>query len=126
MNSATFRLPHPRRNVPFPLKKSPNIDVIVTFYVEDQIWIAPERPGSQTRQFQLAGITQRTRCWMAGKMIAGVLQRIDETECSAIACLTQIVVDGLFNIPIGLFSQDDRLADHVVGRVRTRSRKRSK
>ena len=108
------------------VQDTPDIDVIVTFDVKNQTRIAHEWPGSQTRQFQFVGIARRASRRMSGDMIVGVLKRIDEAERDPFASVSKIVIDGLFDIPVGSFTRDDGLAAHVLSRRRTRWRRLSK
>ena len=62
---------------------------------------------------------------MESDVAVRTLQRFDEPQRDFLAGLAQVVVDGFFDIPVGLFPRDDTLATHSRCRC-TRSRKRSK
>ncbi|SEM34531.1 hypothetical protein SAMN05518845_12165 [Variovorax sp. YR750] len=50
------RYPHPRRNVLLPMQDTPHIDVWPVLDVEDQVWIARQRPEPQLRQIQFVRV----------------------------------------------------------------------
>ena len=67
---------------------------------------------------------------MAGNVAVGLLQRIDKAKRHGLICFSQIVGNGLVNIPVGLLARDDRLDLHALAAglaaLRTRSRSPSK
>ncbi len=62
----------------------------------------------------------------SGNTSVSVLKRIDEAQRSFLAGFTGIVIDRLFNIPLGSFARDDPLAAHAGLRGSARSRNLSK
>ena len=52
---------HPRRDVPMAVQDTPDVDVIVALDGEDQVGIARQWPGMQSRQVQLVGVVGVSR-----------------------------------------------------------------
>ena len=90
---------------------APNVDMVGMFNVENKVWITRQWPGTKPWQVQLMGIAGRSSARMMADMGTGFFQGIDKTKRSRIR-LTQVVCDGVFNIQVRPFAQDDRLDLH--------------
>src|SRR5574337_1498075 len=121
---------HPGRDVPLVMQHAPNVDVIGALDVEHEVRVAWQWPGAQPGQVEFVGVTRRARCRMASDVPVGLLQRIDEAKGHGLIGFSQIVGNGLINIPVGLLTRDDRFALHALASGladwRTRSLRPSK
>ena len=83
--SARVGFVHPRRDVALAMQHAPDVDVIATLDVEDEMRIARQRPESQIGKVQLVGIAGRPGGWMAADVRVGLFQGFDEPSaaCSA-------------------------------------------
>ena len=107
--SARVGLLHPRRDVALAMQHAPDVDAIGALDVEDQVWIARQRPEEQTGKVQVVRLAGRP----AGRMTANVgvclLQGFDEAQCRLISAIVQVVIYGLIHIPVGQVTRDDGL-----------------
>ena len=47
---------HPRRDIPLAMQHTPDIDVVWTLNIEDEVRIVRQRPGAQTGQVEFVGV----------------------------------------------------------------------
>src|SRR3989304_5824056 len=63
---------------------------------------------------------------MGSDVDKGLFQCFDETQCSLLSVLAQVVLDRLIDIPVGELTRDDGLGFHPRARPRPRLRSASK
>ena len=72
---------HPGGNVALAMQYAPDIDMVRSFDVEDEVRVGRQHPGAQPRKVQLMPISRLTRARIAGDLGISALQCVDETEC---------------------------------------------
>lgn len=65
------------------MKNAPNINVVILFDVEDQMWILLQRPETQTRKVQFMGVPGEAGALMTADMAVCPLQRINELSAAS-------------------------------------------
>lgn len=112
------------------MQNTPNIDMVWSLDVENQMRIAGQWPSTQSRQIKFLRVTRRAGPRMAAEMNIGLLKRINKTERSLWRIFTQVVRNSLINIHVGLRPRDDRLGLHfrapALAPLRTLFRRPSK
>lgn len=81
------------------MQYTPDVDVAGQIDVEDEIRIALQGPGTQARQIQFMGVARRANGRLAGDLVIGLLQRLNETERNLFACFAQVEIDRILDIP---------------------------
>ena len=122
-----LRFVHPRRDVALFVQHPPDVNVFVALYVEDQIGVAPKAPEPQIRESQLVRISRRPRRRMASDVAVSLLERVNEPQGNLRCGIYQVVLDGLFHVPVGEFPWNDVLHGfRAAVRLTTRSRSEAK
>ena len=94
------------------MQNPPNIDLVVTLYIEDNLGVIWNSPESKVRQVQLVGIARRTCGRVATDMVVSALQRIDEAQRCIHRTLLKVIPNRFIHIPISLSARDNRLYLH--------------
>lgn len=94
------------------MQDTPNIDMVVTLQIENNVRIIWNQPESQVRQAQLVCIAWRTRRRIATDMAVSPLQCIDEAQCCIDRTLLKAIRNRFIHIPISLSARDNRLYLH--------------
>ena len=74
------RVLHPDGNVALAVEYAPDIDVVRSFDVEDEVGVGRQRPGAQARKVQLMPIARRARARIVGDVGIALFQCVDEAE----------------------------------------------
>ena len=96
------------------MQNTPDVAVIVTLDIEDQIIEALDGPESDLWQLQFEAVAWRSAGGVARDMSEGLFDGIDETKGDLFPGLLEIVLDSLQEILVGPRAPDDRLHDLVV------------
>jgi transposase len=117
---------HWPRNIAFSVEHAPDIDMLLTLHVENQVWISGQRPGAQTRKVQLERVARRSRGRMLSDMHVGPFQCIDEAHGCLLGVFGHIVVEDLLDVAHRSLTGYNGLGLHPRSPCRTRLRKVSK
>ncbi len=112
------------------VQHAPDVDVVRALDMEDDVRVATEWPGAQSRQVQFMAVARRAAPGMTADVRVGGLQRIDETEGRIARALIEVVRDDVLDILVCQRARDHTLGLHAFARrlaaLRTRSRNSSK
>lgn len=108
------------------MQDAPDIDVILTFDVKNELRISIQRPATQTGQIERVRIARRSGCRISADVRIRVLQCRDKSECSLFCILVQVMRNRLVYIIQRDVAQNDSLGLHRPARALTRCRNASK
>lgn len=91
------------------MQHAPNVDVVGPFDMENPIGTPRQRPAAQARQVQFVRVAGQAGRRVAADVAIGLLQGVDESRRCRPGILSQVVRDGLVDVPGGLLTRDDRL-----------------
>ena len=118
----------PRRDIALAMEDAPDVDVVRTIQIEDEIGKALQRPKAQLRQLKLVGVPKGTRCGVSRQVVKGFLQRANKRQRRRFTGFPAIVVDGIVNVGQCAATRDNGLDVHLasaryldLGRARRRS-----
>lgn len=124
--SSNHALLHRHGDIALGMQYPPDPYVTVSFDIENEIGIASELVGAQTRQVQFMRIARRADAWIARYSPIGGLDRINEAKRDISARFRCIPVDRPLDILSRKRPQDDSLVTHSGRERATRWRKSSK
>ena len=108
------------------MQHTPDVDVIISFRIENQKREAPKLPMPQPHQIQFMSVARRTRCRMPADVCIGMLQCINEAQSNRGVSLSQVIQDCFIDVLMGELARYDRLGLPPFARRLTRLRRASK
>ena len=94
------------------MEHTPDVDVVVTLDVEDQLREMLQWPEAQARKAELGCVTRRTGGRVTADVRVRMFQCVDKPECSLPRALTYEVADGFINVSLRYQPQNDGLGCH--------------
>ena len=95
------------------MEHTPDIDVIITLDVEDEVGIASQDATAQPWKAKLIGVPKRASGRMVGDRTVRGLQRVNEAEGNVGSGFANVVVDCRFDVLSCGFARPDRLPTHL-------------
>ena len=130
MRSDDVRFLHPRGDVPACVQHAPRINVIWALDIEHEVGKSCQQPGPQSRQIEFMAVAWRTGRRMATDVGVGLLQRVKKSQRSLLSAFVQVVLNGVFDVPVGQRPGNDGFGFYLdapaLATLRTRARKPSK
>ena len=102
------------------VEHTPDIDVIITLDVEDEVGKASQDAAAQPWKAKLIGVSRRSGGRMVGDRAVRGLQRVDETEGNVGPSFANVVVNRCFDVSSCRFARPDGLPAHLLLAWRTR------
>lgn len=116
------QLNHPCWDVSPAMQYPPNIDVIIPYNIENEVWIALEGPEPQAWQVKFVGVALRPCRRVVADVCVGILQCLNEPRRGLFSPFNQVMVDCLIYILIGYGARANGLELHPSRDREMRSR----
>lgn len=102
------------------MEHTPDIDVMITLNVEDEVGIVSQDAAAQPRKAKLIGVPRRPGCRVVGNKAIRRLQRIDEANGNVDAGFANVVVNCRFDVSSCRLARPDKFPAHLLLAWRTR------
>ena len=102
------------------MEHTPDIDVIITLNVEDEVGIASQDATAQPWKAKLIGVPRRASGRMVGNRTVRGLQSVNEAEGNVGSGFANVVVDCRFYVSSCGFARPDGFPTHLLLAWRTR------
>ena len=102
------------------MEHTPDIDVIVTLNVKDEVGIASQHAAGQPWKAKLIGVPRRSGGRVVGDEAVRDLQRVDETDGNAGSGFPIVVVNCRFDVSSCRFARPNGFLAHLLLAWRTR------
>jgi len=96
------------------MEYAPDIDVIITLNVKDEVGIAPQEAAAQPWKAKRIGVPRRSGGRMVGDGSVRGLQRIDEADGNVGPGFASVVVNCRFDVSSCRFAWPDGLPTHLL------------
>ena len=102
------------------VEHTPDIDVIITLNVKDEVGIASQDSATQPSKTKLISVSRRSDSRVVSNGVIRGLQGVNETDGNVCSGFTGVVVDCCFDVSSCQFTRPDRLLAHLGLAWRTR------
>lgn len=99
------------------MEDAPDVDLVFPLDVEDEMGEPGEWPCAQLWEVELVGEAERPDVGLAGVLMEGTLDGVDESASDVVAGVVDVVVDGGPDVVGGEVAEPDRFGHQVVSRL---------